>query len=191
MKLGVALGTHATRGPHGLDQLDVLQQEGVDLRRVVVAHSGSYPRHKYHAEIARRGAYISFDRMGTLKTANEYERQRTLRLIKRIIEEGLIDNLVFSHDVCYNTDYTAYGGGGYEFLSRLGLSLLGEEIGLTAEQFKTIMVDNPRRLLAGSGSQQGNSTRIRDGRSSANRRRPHCRNRKRDRKAVDPTQDSK
>ena len=152
IETGVALGTHATRGPHGLDQLDVLEQEGVDLSRVVVAHSGSYPRHKYHAEIARRGAFISFDRMGTLKTANEYERQRTLRLIKQIIDEGLIDNLLFSHDVCYNTDYTAYGGGGYEFLSTKGLPLLSEEIGLTPDQFNTIMIDNPRRLLTGADS---------------------------------------
>ena len=87
--------------------------------------------------------------MGTLKTANEYERQRTLRLIKQIVDEGLIDNLLFSHDVCYNTDYTTYGGGGYEFLSTVGLALLNEEIGLTPDQFKTIMVDNPRRLLTG------------------------------------------
>lgn len=152
IETGVALGTHATRGPHGLDQLDVLEQEGVDLSRVAVAHSGSYPRHKYHVEIARRGAFISFDRMGTLKTANEYERQRTLGLIKRILDAGLIENLLFSHDVCYNTDYTAYGGGGYEFLSTRGLSLLSEEIGLTPDQFNTIMVDNPRRLLTGDNS---------------------------------------
>ena len=152
IETGVALGTHATRGPQGLDQLDVLEQEGVDLSRVVVAHSGSYPRHKYHAEIARRGAFISFDRMGSLKTGIEYERQRTLGLIKWIIDEGLIDNLVFSHDVCYNTDYTIYGGGGYDFLSTQGLAVLGEEIGLTEDQFKTIMVDNPRRLLTGEDS---------------------------------------
>lgn len=152
VETGVALGTHATRGPHGLDQLDVLEQEGVDLSRVVVAHSGGYPRHKYHAEIARRGSYISFDRMGTLKTANDYERQRTLDSIKRVLDAGLIESLLFSHDVCYNTDYAAYGGGGYEFLSTRGPVLLSEELGITSDEFNTIMVDNPRRLLTGENS---------------------------------------
>jgi phosphotriesterase-related protein len=152
IKTGVALGTHATRGPQGLQQLDVLMQEGVDPRRVVIAHSGSYPRHKYHAEIAKRGAYISFDRMGNLKTANPFDFKRSLRLIKEIIDAGLIRNLLFSHDVCYKTDYVTYGGGGYDFLSTQGLTVLNKEIGLTEEQFKTIMYDNPRRLLTGEGA---------------------------------------
>ena len=151
LETGVALGTHATRGPQGLDQLDVLQQEGVDLRRVVVAHSGSYPRHKYHVEIANRGAYISFDRMGGLKGAVEFDRNRTLRLIKEVLDEGLIEHMVFSHDVCYRTDYTVYGGGGYDFLSTQAFAILNEEIGMTREQFDTIMIENPKRLLTGEG----------------------------------------
>ena len=71
---GVQLTTHATRGPQGLEQLDVLQQEGVDPRRVVIGHSGSFPIGKYHREIAKRGAYISFDRMGALKHAWTHQR---------------------------------------------------------------------------------------------------------------------
>ena len=34
---------HATRAPLGLDQLDILEEEGVDPRRVVVGHAHSYP----------------------------------------------------------------------------------------------------------------------------------------------------
>lgn len=148
-KTDVALTTHATRGPQGLEQLDVLEQEGIDLRRVAIAHSGHFPIHKYHVEIAKRGAYISFDRMGNLKTANEFERRRTLRLIHQLISEGFIQNILFSHDVCYTTDYATNGGSGYSFLSTQGLALLSTEIGLQQEQFNTIMVENPRRLLTG------------------------------------------
>ena len=149
VKTGVALGTHATRGPQGLEQLDVLQQEGVDPSRVVIAHSGSFPIHRYHREIAERGAYISFDRMGTLVGANEFERARTLSLIKQIVEAGYIGNLLLSHDVCYRSDYNMYGGSGYDFLSTQGLAMLNREIGLSEEQFHTLMVDNPRRWLTG------------------------------------------
>ena len=149
MKTGVGLTTHATRGPQGLEQLDVLQQEGVDPRRVVIGHSGGFPIHKYHTEIAKRGAYISFDRMGNLIGAKEINQQRTLKLIKMIIDAGYINNLLFSHDVCYTADWSLNGGSGYHFLSTQGLTFLSKEIGLTPEQFKIIMVDNPRRLMTG------------------------------------------
>ena len=149
MKTGVALGTHATRGPQGLEQLDVLQQEGVDPKRVVVGHSGGFPIHRYHREIAERGAYISFDRMGNLTGATDFERARTLNLIKEIVDTGYIRNLILSHDVCYRSDYVMYGGSGYDFLSTQGLAILSSEIGLSEEQFHTIMIENPRRLLTG------------------------------------------
>jgi predicted metal-dependent phosphotriesterase family hydrolase len=42
-----------------------------------------------------------------------------------------------------------YGGSGYDFLSVHGFAMLSEKIGLTEEQFRTIMVDNPRRLMTG------------------------------------------
>ena len=149
IKTGVALGTHATRGPQGLEQLDVLIQEGVDPSRVVIAHSGGFPIHRYHREIAERGAYISFDRMGNLVNATEFEKARTLNLLKQIIEAGYIGNLLLSHDVCYRSDYAMFGGSGYDFLSTQGLAILSTEIGLNEEQFHTLMVENPRRWLAG------------------------------------------
>ena len=149
LKTGVGLTTHATRGPQGLEQLDVLQQEGVDPRRVAIGHSGGFPIHNYHRRIAERGAYISFDRMGNAADANEFDKGRTLRLIRTLIEEGYTENVLFSHDVCYRTDYAMYGGSGYDFLSVHGFAMLSEEIGLTEEQFQTIMIDNPRRLMTG------------------------------------------
>ena len=41
------------------------------------------------------------------------------------------------------------GGSGYDYLSTQGMAVLGEKIGLTEEQFHTIMFDNPRRLMTG------------------------------------------
>ena len=147
-KTGATVATHATRGPVGLDQLDILQEEGVDPRRVVVGHSQSYPYHEYHAEIARRGAFLSFDRMGSLKTANEYEYHALLRLVRQILDAGLTGHLLFSHDVCYRSDYATCGGNGYDFISTRLLDIL-REIDVTEEQFHQIMIDNPRRALTG------------------------------------------
>jgi phosphotriesterase-related protein len=144
-RTGVALTTHATRGPLGLDQLDILEEEGVDLRRVAVGHCFSHPDIDYQKEIARRGAFLSFDNM---QPTSERGHTELIALVDEVLKCGLIDHLLFSHDVCYRSMYHAYGGDGYDYCStRLLGDLAG--IGVTEEQFHQIMVDNPRRLLTG------------------------------------------
>ena len=149
IETGVGLTTHTTRGVGGLEQLDVLEQEGVDLSRVVLAHSGGQPYPRYHAEIARRGACVSFDRMGSLPDMTDFHRDRVLRSIKRLIDDGHTDRIVLSHDVCYADDLATNGGCGYAWLSVVGRDMLEREIGLTDDQWHTIMVETPRRILAG------------------------------------------
>ena len=145
-KTGVSIATHATEWSVGLDQLDILEEEGVDLRRVVIGHCHSHLNHGYHAEIARRGAFVQFDRIGSI--ANEYERERLYQLIKQMIDAGLIKHLLFSQDVCRKTDYVAYGGKGYEYVAGALREDL-REIDVTDEQFHQITVENPRRALTG------------------------------------------
>ena len=145
-RTGVTLTLHSTRAPLGLDQLDILREEGVDPRRVVVGHAHSYPDHAYHAEVARRGAFLTFDRMGV---TNEYERQRTIRLICELVEAGYIKHLMLSQDVCYKSDLVAYGGVGYGFVPGELTGML-RQAGLSDEQLHQILVANPRRALTGA-----------------------------------------
>lgn len=147
-RTGVTLGTHATRGPVGLDQLDILEEEGVDLTRVIVGHAASYPYFEYHSEIARRGAWISFDNMGRIHDGVPYDQQKLLNMARDILQAGLIDQLLFSHDVCYRHMYHSHGGCGYDYISTRLLGKL-QEIGMTEDQLIRIMVDNPRRALTG------------------------------------------
>jgi predicted metal-dependent phosphotriesterase family hydrolase len=144
-KTGVTLTLHATRAPLGLDQLDILKEEDVDPRRVVVGHAHSYPYHTYHAEIARRGAFLTFDRMGV---TNGYERQRNLRLIGELLDAGFVSHVMLSQDVCYKSDLVAYGGLGYGFVPGQLTGIL-REAGVTDEQLHQMMIDNPRRALTG------------------------------------------
>ncbi|MCY4371157.1 MAG: hypothetical protein OXF41_17435 [bacterium] len=150
IETGAGLTTHTTRGVGGLEQLDVLEQEGVDLERVVLAHSGGQPYPRYHAEIARRGACVSFDRMGDLPDMTDFHRDRVLRSIKRLIDNGHTDRIVLSHDVCYAEDLATNGGCGYAWLPLKGRALLEREIGLTDAQWNTIVVETPKRILAGT-----------------------------------------
>ena len=142
---GVTIATHALNWSVGLDQLDILQEEGVDPRRVVVGHCQSHPYHEYHAEIARRGAFVSFDRMGV---TNKYEHDSAIRLIRQMVNAGLTGHVLLSQDVCYRQDYDAYGGKGYAYVPGELLQEL-REIGIADEQFHEITVENPRRALTG------------------------------------------
>ncbi|MCC6416628.1 MAG: phosphotriesterase-related protein [Gemmataceae bacterium] len=144
-RTGVTLTLHATRAPLGLDQLDIGKEEGVDPRRVVVGHAHSYPHHAYHVEVARRGAFLTFDRMGL---TIEHERQRNIRLIRELLDAGYVRHLMLSHDVCYKSDLVAYGGMGYGFLPG-ALSGILREAGVSDEQLHQMMVENPRRALTG------------------------------------------
>ena len=45
---GLTISTHAARWPVGLAQLELLTQEGVDPRRVIVGHTDSVPIPDYH-----------------------------------------------------------------------------------------------------------------------------------------------
>src|SRR5258708_3039322 len=139
-RTGLTVTLHATRAPLGLDQLDILREEGVDPRRVVVGHAQSYPVFEYHAEIARRGAFISFDRMGA---TNPYDLQKNLQLVRAVLDAGLEQHLVLSHDVCYRSDLATYGGVGFTPLSRHFPWLL-REIGGTGEELPRIIIATPR-----------------------------------------------
>ena len=142
---GVSIATHAVKSPVGLDQLDILKHEGVNLKRVIIGHCQSYPHFEYHSEIAKRGAFVSFDRLGT---TNAYEHEIDLKIIKNMIDAGLIKYILFGQDVCRKPDYYAYGGKGYAYISG-DLVLELNKLGITAEQIKQITVDNPRRALTG------------------------------------------
>ena len=142
---GVTIATHALFWSVGLDQLDILEEEGVDPGRVIIGHCQSYPHHEYHAEIARRGAFVAFDRMGT---TNDYGHETDLRLINQMVEAGLVRHLLLGQDVCYRADYVVNGGKGYGYIPGSMRDDL-RDIGVTDEQFHQITVDNPRRALTG------------------------------------------
>ncbi|MGH7266923.1 MAG: phosphotriesterase-related protein, partial [Candidatus Rokuibacteriota bacterium] len=144
-RTGVSIATHALNSPVGLDQLDVLQEERVDPRRVIIGHAQSYPVHEYHVALVRRGAFVSFDRLGYLQP---YEHDRMLQGIKELVAAGYVAHVVLSQDVCWRTDYVAYGGRGYAFVPT-GLREELRGLGIGDEPFHRMTVDNPRRALSG------------------------------------------
>ena len=143
---GVTITTHGVRSPVGLAQLDILADEGVDLRRVIIGHCDFYPHSEFHLEVARRGAYVQFDSIG--RGFFEWDIEQRVDWVLRLVDEGFLRRILLSHDVCMKPHLHAYGGQGYDYvLTGFVPRLL--HAGLTTEQIRILTVDNPRSALTG------------------------------------------
>ncbi len=144
VRSGLPIFTHTSAGTLGLEQLDLLKEEGVDLRRVVVGHVDGRMDHDYHAAIARNGACVGFDRIGRRLVADP---RRHAAAIARLASDGLLDRVLVSQNVSLKSHLHHYGGPGYDYLVTEFVPVL-RSAGLADEQIRTLLVENPRRILS-------------------------------------------
>ena len=146
MQTGVTITTHGVRSPVGLAQLDILEDEGVDLNRVIIGHCDFYPHPDFHLAVAQRGAFVQFDSIG--RGFHEWDVQQRLDWVLRLIGQGFLQRILLSHDVCMKPHLRAYGGQGYAYILTDFVPRL-RDAGLSTEQIRTLTVDNPRSALTG------------------------------------------
>jgi phosphotriesterase-related protein len=155
-KTGVPISTHTHAASRvGLAQQDIFEQEGVDLSRVIIGHSGDSDDIDYLSRLIDRGSYIGMDRFGIdlfLTT------DRRVAAIARLCEMGYSEKMVLSHDAaCYydGADETlrkqALPNWHYNFIPDHVIPAL-HEAGVSEEQISTMTVDNPRRVFERQGA---------------------------------------
>jgi phosphotriesterase-related protein len=150
---GVPISTHtdaATR--RGLDQQRIFREEGVDLGRVVIGHSGDTTDTDYLLELIDNGSYLGMDRFGFDYLLGLEPRIDT---VAELCHRGLADRMVLSHDYsCHNDwlDYPALQTGAPDW----GFTLIPDQVvpslkerGVSDEQIHQMLVINPRNVLAG------------------------------------------
>ena len=142
---GAALAVTGTHASTVMDQLDILEEEGVDLRRVIVDHVNGIADHELHSAIATRGPFTCFS---SFPIGSPTLLDRDARLVKEMVRAGLADHVLVSTGVSTRSQLAAYGGAGYGFAAAGLWERLGS-VGLTDEAWDQIMVRNPRRALAG------------------------------------------
>jgi phosphotriesterase-related protein len=69
-----------------------------------------------------------------------------LRLMRTLIDHGHLDRIVISHDICYRTRLTRYGGHGYQHIYANVIPMMRRR-GYSETEIETIMVKTPQRLL--------------------------------------------
>jgi phosphotriesterase-related protein len=145
---GAAISTHTTHfGDLALEQVALLLEEGVRPERIVVGHLGERRGAQDVIEVARTGVFVQVDHVGGGPAGGlQPERQRARNVVE-VARAGHLDQLLISMDICTTSSLAWYGGIGYDHLLRRFVPLLHEE-GLTESEVQTILVDNPRRVLA-------------------------------------------
>lgn len=151
---GVPISTHthaATR--RGLEQQRIFAEEGVDLSRVVIGHSGDTTDLDYLEELIGNGSYIGMDRFGVDVFLPFEDRVNT---VAQMCERGHADKMVLSHDAACFMDWVpeellpALPNWHYLHIHNDVIPALKER-GVTDEQLTTMLVDNPRRIFETQG----------------------------------------
>jgi phosphotriesterase-related protein len=98
-RTGVPIMTHSNpRARVGLRQLDVFDDEGVDLSRVLIGHCGDTDDLSYLQDVAVRGAYLGMDKYGFSDTLSTERRNAT---VVELCRRGLARQMMLSQDsVC-------------------------------------------------------------------------------------------
>jgi phosphotriesterase-related protein len=151
---GAALFVHLDPwGANAHAVLDLVEAAGVPLDRVALCHLDPSLdlRPGSIRSLAARGAWVSLDIWGDEDAYGgrgmPTDRRRAAA-VHQALDEGWLGQLLIAQDVCTKTQLRAYGGRGYDhLLTGVPGILLG--MGLPVQVIPQLLVENPRRLLAG------------------------------------------
>jgi phosphotriesterase-related protein len=149
---GVPITTHTPTPPEpwGLEQQRIFREEGVDLSRVVIGHSGGTVNTDYHLQLIDNGSYLGFDHFGLPGITLEERVDAVARLCAR----GYAERIVLSHDAMCFVDWfpramsDTPGDWRWTYISDEVLPVMRAR-GISDAAIDTMLVDNPRRILEG------------------------------------------
>lgn len=141
-------------GREGLRILDILEDEGVKPRHIVMGHMDCLMDLDYNKEIAERGAYVAYDNFGSEQyymyssMYNPVLPRDTDRVrgVVELIKLGYLSQILLSLDICTKLGLTKYGGWGYAHLSS-EIEWLLSLSGLSKDEIQIMRVQNPMRAL--------------------------------------------
>ena len=151
VRTGAPITVHTN--PHtrsGLEAQRVLREEGVDLTKVVIGHSGDSTDLDYLKEVADAGSLLGMDRFG-LDVLLPFEQR--VDTVAQLAAAGYADRMVLAHDASCFIDWfdpdakvQAVPQWNFRHISEDVLPALRER-GVTDEQIEAMLVSNVRRYF--------------------------------------------
>jgi phosphotriesterase-related protein len=156
-RTGAAIGIHNLDKDLASDVMDILTEAGADLSRTIMMHADRWgPDPLIYPKLLHAGCYIELDGFGTAELGlvpvaprRDYQINDAQRcdIIKRLIAQGYLKQILISQDVWQKSRCTSYGGVGYAHIP-LDVVPLMRHKDITDEQIHAIMVENPARILS-------------------------------------------
>jgi len=141
---GLTIASHTTTGAAAMAEIEILDHAGVPAHRFIWVHAHNEKDSAFHVRAAKAGAWVEFDGIADDSVT------RHVDLVRGMKAEGLLGRVLLSHDAGW---YHVGEPGGGEFrpyttlFTRVVPAL--EQAGVTNEEIRHILVDNPRRALTG------------------------------------------
>jgi len=151
---GVPIITH-TEAAGGVEQAELFLGEGADPKKIMIGHVSNNKDIEYHKAILAKGVYIAFDRIGLdIITPTDV----IIKNVAELCKQGYAKKIMLSHDTVNvwlgrqietpEQVLKALANWRIDHVSQNVLPALKAQ-GVTDEQIKTMMVDNPRNLFLG------------------------------------------
>jgi phosphotriesterase-related protein len=143
IETGAVIGSHTIRGRVVRDQLAILESEGLGAERFIWVHTQAEPDVALHTEIARRGAWLEYDAIGSENDSDAVY----IEHIERMLDAGFEAQLLLSHDRGWY-DPAQPGGGTPRPLTYMSEVFLPKIAHLGEAAVDRLTRDNPFRAFA-------------------------------------------
>ena len=146
LKTGVSVTTHSMKGTMVFTQVDILTSEGVPPNRICIGHLDRDTLNPgYVLKLARTGVYFAFDNVSKSKY---YPDNLRIDLIKMVIEEGFVKQILLSMDGGRQSYFKSYGGWpGLEYIPNVFIPMM-RDAGIDEEHINQMTVENPRNFAS-------------------------------------------
>ena len=155
---GAAVNVHPGRHPDQPQQVaDFARARGGRMDRIVISHIDRtiFDTERLH-RLADAGCVLEWDLFGQessfypLADIDMPNDAMRLAAIRGVIARGHLDQVLISHDICYRTRLTRWGGHGYGHIFANVVPMMRRR-GFSDDEIRAIVEDNPRRLLTLGG----------------------------------------
>lgn len=139
---GLTIAAHTPTGAAALEELDILEEEGVSAGAWIWVHAQVESDKAIHAEAGRRGAWVEFDGIGPDSVELHVDCVRAMR------EAGLLDRVLVSHDAGWYA-VGEPGGGVFRPFDTLFTRFVPalERAGFSEDEVERLIERNPREAF--------------------------------------------
>ncbi len=124
------------------EALDIVETEGMDPARYIVAHAHNITDAQEQAHLAQRGCWMAYDGIGGRPL------EEMLRLVDDMLSSGRVGQVLLSHDAGWYRVGQPDGGSTRPFTALFDIFLPAmRQRGISADTIDRLLVANPRRAF--------------------------------------------